>query len=190
MKKFLEYITESEKKYEFKIRIAGHDIPEDRATKLETALQKYELVSFASGRKTPIQENPLHFPQIQNCEVMTYDVVVKYPATATILQKYLADTVGLAETHVLVTSPTEPFEELVNPATKNDTYEPILSKTEMEDADPDAQSKVGANRVMDLLKELEQARAERTTGNPTEGTPVGDSNDISPTVNTKSVVGG
>lgn len=189
MKKFLDYMIESEKQYEFKIRIAGHSLPTDCANKIEMALQKYEMVSCSTGRTTPIQENPLMFPQIHNCEVTTYDAVLKYPATAPVLQKHLSDVVGLPITHLLVTSATEPFEELMVPK-ETVEYESLLTNPVMADTDPDAQSKVGNGRVMDLLKELEKDRAECKIGDPTEGTPVGTSEDISPSENTKPVIGG
>ena len=190
MKTFFDYIAESEKQYDFKIRVAGPK-GEGITDKLESALKKYDLISVSTATKTPIQEMPLHFPNVQNVEIYTHDVKVRYPVTAAVLRKYVGDCLGITETHILVTSPTEPFEELTpNPAEKADVYEPLLPKEEMEQADPKAQDKVGTNRVMDLLKELEAARAERKEGNPTEGAPRGSSKDISPKTNTKSVVGG
>jgi hypothetical protein len=51
-----------------------------------------------------------------------------------------------------------------------------------------AQSEVGENRVMDLLKELEVARKERAI-DPVEGVKPGDSKDIDQKQNTKSPVG-
>jgi len=66
----------------------------------------------------------------------------------------------------------------------------LLTKTEMGNSDPNAQPKVGTHRIMDLLKELEVARQERTEGNAIENTPVGSSKDISPEQNNKPVIGG
>jgi len=160
MKKFSDYLVESKKQYEFKVRFAGPTSP-NQMDLLEMSLSKYELISSSKGRTTPIQENPLFFPQIQNCEITTYDVVLQYPVTATILQKYLAETFGISETHILVTSATEPFEELISPIKKEKAYEPLLTTEKMEDADPNAQRKVGTNRVMDLLKELEKCNSEK-----------------------------
>ena len=53
MKKFAEYLTESTKTYKFKIRIAG-DLPEDCENKMETALNKYEVVGFSKGKTTAV----------------------------------------------------------------------------------------------------------------------------------------
>ena len=60
---------------------------------------------------------------------------------------------------MIVRNPNEPQEEYQDKEYVK-VYEPKLG-TEMESADPEAQKKVGDNRVMDLLKELEGVRKER-----------------------------
>jgi|TARA_R110000851_G_scaffold19575_1_gene60136 hypothetical protein len=187
MKSFIEHLTESEKVYEFKIRVAG-ELPEGFDDKLEMILKKYDLVSISSGTKTPIQSTPYHFPRVQNAEVYTFDAEVRYPITSPILQSYISDCCGISKTHLVVTSATEPFEELAKDEEASKPYEPKLTTLEMEQADPDAQKQVGEPRVMDLLRELEAARKERNQ-EPTAGTPTGESTDISPDSNTKSVIG-
>ena len=64
MKSFNEYLVESKKTYKFKIKAAG-ELPENFTDKMETALNKYEVVSFNKGATTPIDKTPLDFPQIQ-----------------------------------------------------------------------------------------------------------------------------
>ena len=72
----------------------------------------------------------------------------------------------------------------------SNTDEPYETKLETEDMGGEsAQDNVAGNRVMDLLKELETVRKERTI-DPTAGAPVGDSSDIGDNENTKSPVGG
>ena len=61
------YLNESAKEYDFKIKIAG-DIADDFATRMETALQKYDVKKLSAGKKTPIQEHPLDFPQLKNIQ--------------------------------------------------------------------------------------------------------------------------
>jgi hypothetical protein len=187
MKSFIEHLTESEKVYEFKIRVAG-ELPEGFDDKLEMILKKYDLVSLSSGTRTPIQLTPYHFPRVQNVEVYTFDAEVRYPITSPILQSYISDCCGISKTHLVVTSALEPFEELAKDDEATKPYEPILTKLEMEQADPKAQETAGAPRVMELLRELEAARKERDQ-EPTAGTPKGKSTDISPDTNTTSVIG-
>ena len=80
MKTFTQILNESKKTYEFKIGVAG--APTDGIQdSLETALKKFDLISMSTGKKTPIQERPLDFPQLQNMEVTYYDAEVAYPTT-------------------------------------------------------------------------------------------------------------
>jgi len=184
MKNFVNYLTESQKTYKFKVRVAG-ELPEGFADRLESALTKYDIVSISSGKKTPISEKPLDFPQLQNMEVTHYDVEVNYPATAFVLEQYLSVETGVHHSHLIVRSEGDPIERYQEP-TDDTPYESILNTEDM--GGESAQSEVGENRVMDLLKELEVARKERAI-DPVEGVKPGDSKDIDEKQNTKSPVG-
>ena len=62
MSTFTQYLTESAKSYDFKIKIAGEpkDIDKNR---LETALQKFEVTKMSAGKSTPIQSLPLDYDE-------------------------------------------------------------------------------------------------------------------------------
>lgn len=185
MRSFTEILTESKKTYEFKIGIAG-DCPPECVDKLETALKKYNLSNMTSGKKTPIQERPLDFPQLQNMEVTYFEATVEYPTTPIVLQEYLGKCCGIDQSYIIVRNINDPREEYQE--TKDDApYETLLDKEDM--GGESAQESVGGNRVMDLLKELETARKERDH-DAAEGAPVGESSDIGDTENSKAVVGG
>ena len=188
MKKFKDYLTESKKTYEFKLGIAG-ELPEDIEERLETALAKYALVNMSSGKRTPISERPLDFPQLQNMEVTYYEIELQYPTTVQVLQEYLGYTCGIDKAYLIVRNPHEPQELYQQEKEERDEstpYEPILNQTDM--GGESAQDFVGENRVMELLKELEQARKERDT-DPSVGGPQGESKDIAPETNKKSPIG-
>lgn len=187
MKKFAEYLTESKKTYKFKIRIAG-ELPEDCENKMETALNKYEVVGFSKGKTTPISEKPLDFPQLQNQQVTHFEAEVGYPVTSHLLEKYLCDSIPCSHGYCIVRGEFDPVEEYQPDNPDKKPYEAKLTTEEMESADPDCQDKVGGNRIMDLLKELETARKEREI-DPVEGVKAGESKDIGDTENTKSPIG-
>lgn len=157
MKTFREYLTEARRIYEFKLGFAG-DLPDNFDSRLETALGKFGLIKLSAAKKTPIQERPLDFPNIQNTEVTYYDIEVEYPTTQQVLAEYLGDVCKVHRSHIVVRSPFEPI-ELYQSAEEPAIYEPLLNTKEM--GGVSAQGDVGANRVMDLLKELELARKER-----------------------------
>jgi hypothetical protein len=185
MRSFKEILTESKKTYEFKIGVAG-DCPSDCADNLETALKKFNVSNMTSGKKTPIQERPLDFPQLQNMEVTYFEATVEYPTTPQVLQEYLGKCCGIDQSHIIVRNMNDPREEYQE--TKDDApYESMLNTEDM--GGESAQESVGGNRVMDLLKELETARKERDHDGA-EGAPQGESADIGDAENSKAVVGG
>ena len=71
MSTFKDYLTEAVKSYDYKIKVAG-DLDSDFASKLESALAKFELANMSAGKKTPIMTMPLDFPRLSNEEVTIY----------------------------------------------------------------------------------------------------------------------
>jgi len=86
--RFQEILNESKKTYSFKIGIAG-ELPENCADSIKSCLEKYSVASMSAGKKTPIQERPLDFPQLENMEVTYYEVELNYPTTQQVLQEYI-----------------------------------------------------------------------------------------------------
>lgn len=186
MRSFTEILNESKKVYTFKIGVAG-ELPEDFTTHMETALKKFGLDKLTSGKKTPIQERPLDFPQMQNSEVTYFEADLSYPTTPQVLAGYLSNVCSVSESCFVVRRTDEPLELYQGGMTDEDKpYEALLDTEEM--AGESAQESAGGNRVMDLLKELETARKERDH-DPAAGAPVGKSEDISDNANTKSPIG-
>jgi hypothetical protein len=186
MRSFIEILTESKKTYPFKIGVAG-ELPEGFADMLETSLKKYDVAKMTSGKKTPIQERPLDFPQLQNMQVTYFEVEVNYPTTTQVLQEYIGKCCGIEQSHIIVRNPNEPQEQYQQNAAADDgEYEPMLTKEDM--GGESAQKDVGSDRVMELLKELEKVRKENEN-NPTAGTPTGESKDIDESENAKSPIG-
>jgi len=76
-----DFIAESFKKeYAYRVKFACDCGPE-QMTKLENCLQKYNLVSAAPWKRTPIQENPMEFVRAKGVkfvsEVSSTDVCSK-----------------------------------------------------------------------------------------------------------------
>lgn len=157
MKSFAQTLTETKKTYEFKIGVAG-DLPEGFEDRLETGLQKYSLNKISSKKKTPIQERPLDFPNLQNMEVTYWDIDVSYPTTSQVLQEYLSHVCSVSAANIIVRREGDPRSEDQSKA-DNEPYEPLITNPEL--AGESAQSSVAGNRVMELLKELESVRKEK-----------------------------
>lgn len=109
---FKEFLTESFKKeYGYRVKIAA-DCSAPHIDMIESCLQKYNLVSVASFKRTPIEENPMEFVRAKGVklisEVCATDVVLKYPANPRILEVWLAVNLGLDHERVLVYGINEP----------------------------------------------------------------------------------
>lgn len=184
MKSFKDYLTESKKTYPFKIGVAG---PLDKgfADKLESALEKFGVVKLSPGKKTPIQERPLDFPQLQNMEVTYFETELNYPTTQAVLQEYLGRLCEVGLSHIVVRNPNEPIEQY-QAEQSDEPYEALLNTEEL--GGECGQALAGNNRVMDLLKELEVARKERTN-DPIASVTAGDVKQQDNSQQTKSVIG-
>ena len=114
MKTFKEYLTESKKTYDFKIKIAG-DFPSDKEAMLRQNLEKFSVSEFKKVSTTPTQALPLDFPRVKNCEVNVYEVSLDYPTTSFELREYITSSVQLGTDHVVVRNPNEPSEAYQQP---------------------------------------------------------------------------
>lgn len=114
---FKEYLSESTKRYDFRIKIAG-DVSSDREFALKRALARYVSaaeVPQVKHHSTPIQATPLDFPQMRNCEVNIYEVSLDYPTTQQELTEYLSSELGISRSCLVVRRPGEPSEEYQTP---------------------------------------------------------------------------
>ena len=107
---FEKFLTEAKKVYPFKIGIAGV-LPEKCEDMLKTCLEKYGVNNITSGKKTPIQERPLDFPQLQNMEVTYFETELNYPTTSQVLQEYLGQCCGIDQSYIVVRNPMEQQEQ-------------------------------------------------------------------------------
>lgn len=164
MKSFQQLLNESKKTYRFKIGLAG-ELPEGIEDRLKTALQRYTVIELTKGKKTPIQEKPLEFPNLQNTEITYYEVELQYPTTDAVLQEYLGHFCSMPASHIKVRNAYDPLVVDEPKNEKSETYEPLLTKEHIDATS--GQELVGQNRIMDLLKELETAKKERESASDT-----------------------
>jgi len=182
-----QFIQQSKKIYEFKIGVAG-ELSEDFTDRMESCLQKYGLKNLSNGKKTPIQERPLDFPNLQNEQVTYFEAELEYPTTSQVLKDYIAHCCDCTEGYILVRNMNDMQETYQEESKDKAVYQSKLETEELESADPKAQDHVGGSRVMSLLAELEKARGEREV-DPAAEAPKGEQADISEDGNNKSAIG-
>jgi len=154
MSTFKDYLAESVKSYDYKIKVAGA-IDKDFANKMETALAKFEVSKMSAGKKTPIMTMPLDFPMLSNEEVTIFDVTTNYPVSVRELKEYLSDRMRVPATHIVVRKPGEPTEEYQDQMQVKSEYANKLHDIEYKDAPKvNAEDFHSTKANMSLLKEL------------------------------------
>jgi hypothetical protein len=174
MKSFTEYLTESKKQYDFRIKIAGEMSTEKEDT-MKRLLGRFTNENTLTGfkkSKTPIQAVPLDFPQVKNCEVNIYEVTLDFPTTQFELTEYLATELGIGKHNLVVRRPGEPSEEYQMPAEKREGAL-LLDPDYKEAGSPQFEDYYGDKYNTGFVKELNDIlklqRKERGEEIPTEG---------------------
>jgi hypothetical protein len=168
MKSYKEYLTESKKTYEYKVKIAG-DIPKDFATNLKMALSQFNVESIKNAKRTPIQESPIDFPNVKFREVTVFDIALRYPTITPVIQQIINTKLGIDSKHVVVRTLGEEQETELNvqymkglETTPSKNADEALLNTPY--ADADYQEMVGDKKVMSFLKTLEKHGLEEYKG--------------------------
>lgn len=152
MKSFNEYITESKKTYEFKIKVAG-DLSEDFKTKLKGALERFSIVKLDNGKRLPIAETHLDFPELKNINVTVFNVEVNYPTTTQVLENYISQLCSCTLANIRVLTANQDAENVALKIQEKKTLDDALLATEELGGDS-AQDQVGQKRISSFLKDL------------------------------------
>ncbi len=172
MKAFKDYLQESAKKYDFRVKIAG-DVTKEHEQRLESILQRFKITNFKKTGTTPVQQFPLDFPKLQNQEVNIYEVSVDYPTTTGELTEYISSNLQISKGAIAVRRPGEPTEEYQEQKSEGNK-EALLNDTEYKES-PNAQfedfygDKYNSGFVKELNDILKLQRKERGEQIPTDG---------------------
>jgi len=132
MKTFKEYLAESKKVYDFKIKVAG-ELPEKFQENLKEKLGRCGVKTFEKVSTTPIQAQPLDFPDHPNCEVTIFEVVCEYPVTSPEIINDIK-TMGLPESCFRVRGANEPVENEQLLASLESTGKALLDDSQYKEA--------------------------------------------------------
>jgi len=169
MKNFLKYLSEVQKTYEFRIKIANCD-PKDKLDGLKVGLEEYAVESVGAPKRLPIKANDIDFPSIPNCEIFLMDAVLKYPVNDAKLRAIVAERLGCPIANVVVVPTNHPEEQRRWNLPGNDIKEfkqgeNVLTQPLPEaDADQKAASKAYAGAET-ILKELNKTAKFDIAGN-------------------------
>jgi len=100
MKTFTQYLVESEKTFDYRIKIVG-DLPGNFVKEFSTRLKKFDPVKITPVKSTPILARPRDFEAFPNQAVSMMDVTFRYPAIPPQIQQ-IAQLLGLDPDRVVI----------------------------------------------------------------------------------------
>ena len=170
MKNFLQYLSETQKLYEFRIKVANCD-PKDKMDVLKAGLAGYVVDSITAPKTLPIKSNDIDFPSMTNCEIFLMDASFKYPLNDAQLRAIVSERLGCSAAQVVVVPKYHP-EEIWRWNTEGESElreyvqgENVLTQPyPAQDADQKAASKAYAGAET-ILKELTKPAQFEVEGN-------------------------
>ena len=107
MKNFQQYLAESERTYNYRIKIVG-EVDSNWIKQLEEKCRQFDIVNWGATKTTPVQLKPADFPKHSNDSVTSMDVEFRYPAIEPQI-KQLAQLLFLDPNRIIML--TTPHEE-------------------------------------------------------------------------------
>lgn len=98
MKTFQHYLAESQRTYDYRIKVAG-DVDDSFFNVLETKLAQFDIAKMSKPKTTPVMTTLKDFPNEQNQTVTSVDVSFRYPAIEPQIQQ-LAQILGINPSRV------------------------------------------------------------------------------------------
>jgi len=162
MKSFKAYLTESQKTYNFRIRMAC-EMTSEIESKIKQVLEVYKVDSISKPKRLPIHESPM-FPNLGPVEVNIIDVSICYPANDAQVRNAIAECGCCPAANIRVNPTDSPFEaimdgtEVSNLGGKPGESVLLQPTMERERPGPDGEALVGDARIPSIMKELEETR--------------------------------
>lgn len=188
MKSFKEHLAESKKNYSYTIKLAINEF--SAADEIKKELEKHNIITFSDFKRSPIQANPLDFPNVKNTEVHIADFTCEYPCTSDMLENQIANLLRVPRTFVIVYTENDPrkqntedFLTRTNPQYK-DNYDPVLT-SEYKDIPGEK-----IDQIKSALDKIERIKTKTVTNTliPDQKIEKADTTEM-PAQNNKSVIG-
>lgn len=100
MKPFAKYLAESERTYQYRIKVVG-DVPEGFYRTMREKLAQFDVVKMSDAKKTPVRKHVPDFPAFPNQALNIVDVEFRYPAIEPQI-KQLAQLTGLDPNRIVM----------------------------------------------------------------------------------------
>ena len=110
MKPFAKYLAESERTYNYRIKVVG-EVPEGFFKELKEKCAQFDVVKMSDPKGTPVRKQIPDFPAFPNQPMSIVDVEFKYPAIEPQI-KQLAQLLGLDPNRIVMN--TDGYEDSLN----------------------------------------------------------------------------
>lgn len=100
MKHLQEYLIESQRTYNYRIKFVG-EAPPDFIKNLEQKLQQFDVVKMSPTKETPVIARSTDFPKYPNDRVTMFDIETRYPAIEPQI-KQLAQLLGFDPNRIVM----------------------------------------------------------------------------------------
>lgn len=165
MRTLNDYLMESAKTYEFRLKTAV-ELSDDQLDSLEKHLRKYEAFDIESPKRTILQSAPLDFYNLGATEVYIMDFKTKLPMSPAMLVNELVQKLGIGEGHIRVRNKAEPAEQedaaSMEEPTEGEAEALLLDSEYSEAEDHKADDYYGDKYNTKFMDELNKARKELT----------------------------
>lgn len=157
MKSYRDYVYETKKIYEFRVKIANTPLTNELVSKIEKVLEAYKVETITQPKSIPIQEDK-DFPTLGACECSYIDVGISYPTIPEQIRQLIIER-AMVDSSCVVVYPKNSVE--YNTAFEDNTgrngTSPILLDEKLP-YDETAQDLVGQKRVDGFMKNHKSAK--------------------------------
>jgi hypothetical protein len=136
MKSLKQYLAESEKTYEFKLRSVV-EMSDEQLDRLERYLSKYNVESVSAPKKSILQKSPVGFGDYGPAEVHTLDITTRLAVTPHALHEEISRATGvpMGVIRVHYASESVMLDEMEETQEKEDKGKSLLADANYKEAD-------------------------------------------------------
>ena len=110
MKNFIQHLSEVQKTYDFRVKLANID-PAECMDRIKSALETWQLHEISAVKRLPIQENVVEFPSFGPTEIYQFDVSLAYPCIDAQLRQLISERCNMLASAVYVVPKNHPEEQ-------------------------------------------------------------------------------
>jgi len=162
MRSLHEFLTESKKSYEYRIKYVG-DFTKEKQDILKNILAKFNPQSYGAIKTSPVMKCPYDFPSFENESVSSMDVTLEYPASISQIME-LASTRGCDVNRLKILD--KRFSDSINTEHDNKEEGTILDNAELPAQNKEQKEAAEAygNSFQDVVKNMETRKYEIAGG--------------------------